>query len=487
MDATALKHYQMYINGEFREASSGEVETVINPADEQPISTVPLGTIQDVQEAIEAAYTAQKEWKRVPAPTRGKYLQAVATKIREQQDQLVTILMEEQGKVRDLAVTEILFAADYFDYMANAGRTYEGEILQSDNANENIMIAKQPIGVAAGITAWNFPFFLIARKMGPALVTGNTIVIKPSSETPNIALAFAKIVDAVGFPKGVVNIVTGKGSVIGDELSKNHKIGIISLTGSVRSGQRVMASASDHLAKVSLELGGKAPAIVMADADIDFAVQAIIDSRIDNNGQVCNNAERVYVQEDVADEFIKKVTAKMAAVKVGDPNKDAEVTMGPLIDRAALEKVDGMVQRAVAAGGVVTTGGHPANIDKGFYYLPTVITNVKQDSEIVQNEIFGPVLPILTFKTLKEAIGLANDTVYGLTSSIFTNSLEAASYAANEIEAGETYINRFHFEGIQGFHAGWKESGVGGADGRHGIEEFLNTHAIYLQRHPDKL
>lgn len=274
MDATALKHYQMYINGEFREASSGEVETVINPADEQPISTVPLGTIQDVQEAIEAAYTAQKEWKRVPAPTRGKYLQAVATKIREQQDQLVTILMEEQGKVRDLAVTEILFAADYFDYMANAGRTYEGEILQSDNANENIMIAKQPIGVAAGITAWNFPFFLIARKMGPALVTGNTIVIKPSSETPNIALAFAKIVDAVGFPKGVVNIVTGKGSVIGDELSKNHKIGIISLTGSVRSGQRVMASASDHLAKVSLELGGKAPAIVMADADIDFAVQA---------------------------------------------------------------------------------------------------------------------------------------------------------------------------------------------------------------------
>lgn len=486
-NAIALKHYQMYIDGEFTESSSGEVQTITNPSDEQPISTVPVGTIEDVNRAVDAAYEAQKQWAKIPAPNRGVYLNKIATKIREKQTLLIETLMAEQGKVFDLAQTEILFAADYFDYMASAGRTYEGDIVQSDNAGEHIFIAKQPIGVAAGITAWNFPFFLIARKMGPALVTGNTIVIKPSSDTPNVALEFAKIIDEVGLPKGVANIVTGPGSVLGNELSINPKIGIISLTGSVNSGKRVMAAASNHVAKVSLELGGKAPAIVCDDADVDLAVQSIIDSRIDNNGQVCNNAERVYVQEGVAEEFIQKITAKMAAVKVGDPNKDRSINMGPLINQGAVNKVDGLVQRAVAAGGKIQTGGHPTKSDEGYYYEPTVITDVKQDSEIVQNEIFGPVLPVLTFKTLQEAIDMANDTRYGLTSSIYTNSLERATYAANNIHAGETYINRYNFEGIQGFHAGWKESGVGGADGKHGIEEFLNTHAVYLQTHEENL
>ena len=370
--------------------------------------------------------------------------------------------------------------------MASASRTYEGEILQSDNKNENIMIAKQPIGVASGILPWNFPFFLIARKMGPALVTGNTIVMKPSSDTPNLGLEFAKIVEKVGIPKGVVNIISGRGSVVGDELTKNKKVGIISLTGSVDSGKRVMAGAATHMAKVSLELGGKAPAIVCKDADIDLAVQSIIDSRVDNNGQLCNNCERVYVQEDVADEFIKKLSDKMSAITVGDPMEHEDIGMGPLINQEALDKVAGMVDRAVKAGGKITAGGHKLNIKNGFYYEPTVITNVKQDSEIVQDEIFGPVLPVLTFKTLDDAIEMANDSDFGLTSSIFTENLDNAMRAANELEDGETYINRFNFEAMNGSHSGWKESGIGGDDGRHGIEEFLNTHVIYLQGHPEK-
>ncbi|CAJ1229574.1 aldehyde dehydrogenase [Levilactobacillus zymae] len=483
---TGLKHYQMYVNGEFKDSTSGKLLTVINPSTGEKISTVPSATREETQEAINDAYEAEKTWKFVPAATRGQYLHDVATEVRNQADHLIALLQEEQGKIKSLATTEIMFSADYFDYMAAAARTYEGEILQSDNEHENIMIAKQPIGVAAGILPWNFPFFLIARKMGPALVTGNTIVMKPSSDTPNLALEFAKIVDKVGIPKGVVNFVTGPGSVVGDELSRNKKIGIISLTGSVDSGKRVMAAASTHMAKVSLELGGKAPAIVCSDADLDLAAQAIIDSRIDNNGQLCNNCERIYVQEDVADEFTKKLTAKMAAVKVANPITDKDSGMGPLINQAALDKVDGMVQRAVKAGGKITTGGHKVTIENGFYYEPTVITNVKQDSEIVQDEIFGPVLPIVTYKTLDDAINMANDSDFGLTSSIFTQNLDNAARAANELEDGETYINRFNFEAMNGSHSGWKESGIGGDDGRHGIEEYLNTHVIYLQGHPEK-
>ncbi|GAX03917.1 lactaldehyde dehydrogenase / glycolaldehyde dehydrogenase [Secundilactobacillus pentosiphilus] len=482
---TGLKHYQMYINGEFKDSKSGKLLTVINPSTGEEISTVPSATREETQEAIDDAYEAEKSWKFVPAATRGQYLHDVAAEVRKDADHLIDMLQEEQGKIRSLATTEIMFSADYFDYMASAARTYEGEILQSDNANENIMIQKQPIGVAAGILPWNFPFFLIARKMGPALVTGNTIVMKPSSDTPNLALEFAKIVDKVGIPNGVVNFVTGPGAVVGDELSKNKKVGIISLTGSVDSGKRVMAAASTHMAKVSLELGGKAPAIVMDDADIDLAVQSIIDSRVDNNGQLCNNCERIYVQEGVADEFIKKLSDKMSAIKVANPITDKDSGIGPLINQAALDKVSGMVDRAVKAGGKITAGGHKVQIENGFYYEPTVITNVKQDSEIIQDEIFGPVLPVVTFKTLDDAIEMANDSDFGLTSSIFTKDIDVAQRAANELEDGETYINRFNFEAMNGSHSGWKESGIGGDDGRHGIDEFLNTHVIYLQGHPE--
>lgn len=483
---TDVKQYQMYINGEFVNASSGEVIRVLNPATEEVVSEVPSCSREEVQETIEYAEAAQKDWKKKPAAERAKYLTRLAEEIRKNKDFLARVISEEQGKILALSTTEVEFTADYIDYMAGSARTYEGEILQSDRPNENIMIFKEPIGVVAGLLPWNFPFFLVARKAAPALVTGNTIVIKPSSDTPNNAMEFAKLVDKVGIPKGVFNIVTGPNSNIGNELASNEKIGLVSLTGSVNAGVSVMKAAAENVTKVSLELGGKAPAIVAEDADIDLAVKAIVDSRIINTGQVCNCAERVYVHENIADVFIEKVVEVMKNVKYGNPLQDETVDMGPVTTKRGLETIEAMVNRAVEEGAQVLTGGKRADVTSGYYYEPTVLVNVKQDSQIIQEEVFGPVLPIMTFKDLDEAIELANDCQYGLTSSIFTQNLDTAMRAANELLFGETYINRENFEAIQGFHAGRKKSGIGGADGKHGLEEFLQTHVVYLQHNPNK-
>jgi lactaldehyde dehydrogenase / glycolaldehyde dehydrogenase len=476
-----IKKYQMYIDGEFVESASKETTKVINPATEEIISEIPKGTIGDVRRAIDSAEQAQKEWAKLPAIERGKYLRAISNEIRENVNDLARTISEEMGKTLALAETEVHFTADYIDYMAEWARRYEGEIVQSDRPNEQIFVHKAPIGVIAGILPWNFPFFLIARKAAPALITGNTIVLKPSDLSPNNALEFAKILEKAGLPKGVINIVTGSGSVLGQELSNSPKVGMVSLTGSYNAGAAVMRTAAENITKVSLELGGKAPAIVMNDADIDLAVRSIVDSRVINTGQVCNCTERVYVQEDVADEFIQKIVKAMEQTNYGDPLVDENIQMGPLASEGALVTVEKMVQEAVSNGAKVLTGGKRSTRDKGYFYEPTVLVNVKNEMEIMQQEIFGPVLPIATFKDLDEAIELANDCEYGLTSSIFTQNLDVTMRASKELEFGETYVNRENFEAIQGFHAGWKKSGIGGADGKHGLEEYLQTHVVYIQ------
>ncbi|MED4892780.1 MULTISPECIES: aldehyde dehydrogenase [Heyndrickxia] len=478
---TATKTYQMYIDGEFTDAASKETSQVINPATEEVISEVPKATIEDVRRAIDAAERAQKSWEKCPSSERAKYLTAIAQEIRRNADALARVISEEVGKTLELSTTEVHFTADYIDYMAGWARRYEGEIVPSDRPKENIFVYKAPIGVIAGILPWNFPFLLIARKAAPALITGNTIVIKPSGESPNNALEFAKIIDKIGLPKGVINIVTGSGSTLGDELSRNPKVGMVSLTGSYSAGAAVMRAAADNITKVSLELGGKAPTIVMDDADIDLAVKSVVESRVINTGQVCNCTERVYVQESVADVFISKIVKAMQDVKFGDPLAEEGLDMGPLVSKSALESVDQMVKRAVEGGAKVLTGGKPAGRDKGYYYEPTVLVNVDNTMEIMREEIFGPVLPIATFKTLDEAIELANDCQYGLTSAIFTSNVDTMMRASNELKFGETYVNRESFEAIQGFHAGWRKSGVGGADGKHGLEEYLQTHVVYVQ------
>jgi lactaldehyde dehydrogenase/glycolaldehyde dehydrogenase len=479
MSATqaTLKRYEMLIDGEF--VASAKMLTVVNPATEEVISEFPCGTAEDANRAVLAAEKAQKAWAALPAIRRAAHLREIAALLRANRESLAHTITEEQGKILSLAQVEVDFSADYLDYMAEFARRFEGEIIQSDRPGENILLYKMPIGVIAGILPWNFPFFLIVRKMAPALVTGNTIVIKPSSETPNNAFEFARLVAQSSLPKGVFNLVSGPGSVIGNALASHPKVGMVSLTGSVEGGVAVMRAAADNVTKVSLELGGKAPAIVMGDADIDLAVTAIRASRIINTGQVCNCAERVYVHESVAEEFIRKITAAMRQTVVGDPFAP-ETEMGPLVSKRQRELVGAAVEQALRDGAKLECGGGSYENKAGYYYQPTVLTGCRQETGIMQQEIFGPVLPIATFKHLDEAIANANDCEYGLTSSIYTRSLDIAMRACNELKFGETYVNRENFEAMQGFHAGWRKSGIGGADGKHGLEEYLQTHVVYM-------
>jgi lactaldehyde dehydrogenase/glycolaldehyde dehydrogenase len=478
-----MQHYHNFIDGKFVPSSGTDRIEVTNPSTGQTICTVPDSNRADTDAAISAAEAAQSGWGKRPAIERAKALRAIAAKIREHVEPLARVIAEEQGKVLGLARVEVVFTADYMDYMAEWARRIEGEILESDRPGETIFLFRPPIGVIGGILPWNFPFFLIARKVAPALVTGNTIVIKPSRETPHNAVKFCELVAETDLPPGVINIVHGRGSSVGLALASDPRIGMVSLTGSVETGSAIMAAAAPNITKVSLELGGKAPAIVMADADMALAVEAVKASRVINSGQVCNCAERVYVQRGVADEFVDKLTAAMKATRFGDPLADESVDYGPLINQAGFRKVDALVRGAVAAGATLTTGGGRGAGEGGYFYQPTVLAGCRQEMEIIRREIFGPVIPIVTFNDLDEAIACANDSDFGLTSSIYTRDLDVALRACREIRFGETYINRENFEAMQGFHAGWRKSGIGGADGKHGLYEFTQTHVVYIQRH----
>lgn len=472
-----MKSYQMYIDGEFI-AEKREMAPVYNPATKEQVSEYPLGTRDDAKRALEAAKRAGKEWEALPAVERAGYLKKIAQLIRRDRVKLADILQEEQGKVRGLAEVEIDFAADYLDYMAGFARTYEGEIIQSDRANENIFLFRTAIGVTTGILPWNFPFFLIVRKLAPAFVTGNTIVIKPSSETPNNAFEFAKLAHEAGVPKGVFSLVSGKGSEVGDELSSNPLIGMVSVTGSVEAGVKVMQAAAKNVIKVNLELGGKAPAIVCKDANMDLVIPAIKASRICNNGQVCNCAERVYVHKSRYDEFINKMAEEFSKITFGNTAK-GNFDMGPLINEVGVKNAEAMLKRALEQGAKLEVGGKITDTS-GYFYPATLLSNADHKSDIMQKEIFAPILPVTSFDTLDEAIDMANDCEYGLTSSIYTENLNTAMRACREIKFGETYINRENFEAMQGFHAGFRKSGIGGADGKHGLYEYLATHVVYL-------
>ncbi len=477
-----MPHFDNFINGTFVPSSSSAVIENRNPATGELICTVPDSSPEDVAAAIGSAASAQKDWAKLPAIQRARLLRDIAARIRRNVEDLARVITEEQGKVLDLARVEVAFTADYFDYMAEWARRIEGEILESDRRGETILLFRQPIGLIGGILPWNFPFFLIARKAGPALVTGNTIVIKPSEETPHNAARFCQLLAEIGAPPGVINVVHGRGATAGHALASSPKIGMISFTGSVETGSRIMAAAAVNITKVNLELGGKAPAIVMADADIDAAVTAIKASRVINSGQVCNCAERVYVHRRVASEFTEKLAAAMSQTRFGNPLGAAPVDYGPLINESGFRKVDALVQSAVAQGATLVTGGKRAPLEGGFYYQPTVLADCRQDMDIIRREVFGPVSPIVAIDDLDQAIAFANDSDYGLTSSIYTRDLNTALRACQEIRFGETYINRENFEAMQGFHAGVRKSGIGGADGKHGLYEFTQTHIVYLQR-----
>ncbi|MGJ8653391.1 MAG: aldehyde dehydrogenase [Opitutaceae bacterium] len=475
-------HYSNFINGQFVESSHGNTITVINPATGAEISTIPESSPEEVAAAVEAAESAQTAWAALPAVARAAHLHTLADKIRAEVEPLARVITEEQGKTLPLARVEVNFTADYIDYMAEWGRRIEGEIIESDRPKENIFLFRKPIGVVAGILPWNFPFFLIARKLAPALVTGNAIVLKPSEETPNNAFEFCKILARTDIPVGLVNMVSGSGAIAGRALTDDPRVGLISFTGSVDTGSRIMATAAQHMTRVNLELGGKAPAIVTNNADLELAATAIQASRVINSGQVCNCAERIYVQRSVAEAFTEKLVEKMKAARYGNPLEDETVDYGPMVNKAGFDKVVALLDSAVSDGAEVLCGGKRGAGDDGYYFEPTVVGNCTQSMDIVTKEIFGPVVPIVIFDEVDEAVAMANDTEYGLTSSIFSNDINEAMNLVEALKFGETYVNREHFEAMQGYHAGWRKSGIGGADGKHGLYEFMQTQVVYLQR-----
>jgi len=471
--------YRNYINGQFDERDGEQIE-VLNPATHERVGYVPESTPEQVDHAIAAARAAQRGWAKLPAIQRATYLRAISAKVRQHVERIARIITSEQGKTLELARVEVAFTADYIDYMAEWGRRIEGEVITSDRAGETIFMLRKPLGVVAGILPWNFPFFLVARKMAPALITGNTIVIKPSEETPINAFEFAKLIHEAELPKGVFNLVSGKGASVGSQLSSSKEVNMVSFTGSVAVGSRIMSAASQNLTRVNLELGGKAPAIVLADADLNLAAKAIWDSRITNTGQLCNCAERIYVQSAVADELTEKLAAHMKSTRYGNPLVEAGLHMGPLTSQQGLAKVDEIVRGAITQGAQLVTGGRIADRGAGFHYEPTVLTGCSHDMHVMHQELFGPVIPIQRVDSLEEALGYANDSEYGLTSSIFTSNLNSAMQACHELDFGETYVNREHFEAMQGFHAGRRKSGIGGADGKHGLYEHLETQVVYM-------
>ncbi|BAO93151.1 aldehyde dehydrogenase [Caballeronia cordobensis] len=472
--------HRNFIDGVFAADATSAKLTVFNPATNETIGQVPDSDRTAVNAAVSAARKAQDGWERRPAIERAGYLRRISSKVREHRERLAEIITMEQGKVLSLAQVEVDFTADYIDYMAEWARRIEGEIITSDRPNETILLFRKPIGVVAGILPWNFPFFLIARKLAPALVTGNTIVMKPSEETPLNAFEFAKLVAECDLPPGVFNLVGG-GRDTGSLLAGHRDVNLVSFTGSVGTGVHIMRAAAENLTRVNLELGGKAPAIVLASADLDLAARAVYQSRILNSGQVCNCAERVYVERSVVGAFTEKVVAFMKSTTFGDPLADRTVGMGPLVSAAQLSKVSSAVDRARSQGASVLLGGKVADRPAGHHYEPTVLADCNHDMDIMRTETFGPVLPIQTVDSLDEAITYANDSDYGLTSSIFTRDLNAAMRACRDLKFGETYVNREHFEAMQGFHAGRRKSGIGGADGKHGLYEYMETQTVYMQ------
>ncbi len=476
-----MKKYKMFINGNWEDGSSGDYSTIVNPTTEEEFAAVPIGNQQDALKAIHAAKHAQVGWALLPPLERAKYLKEAANMILKHKDELSKLIVAEQGKIISEALGEVDGAIFLLQYSAEWALRIEGDVLPS-SANESILIKKVPHGVVLGVTPWNYPFAVPARKIGPALITGNTVILKPHENTSLSALELARMFEMVGLPKGVLNVVTGTGRGVGNDLVAHPDVHMITMTGSVRAGKEIYAASSPHLKKISLELGGKAPFIVMQDADLESAVKHAMISRFTNCGQICICNERMYVHETIFDSFVEKFIAAAKKLEVGDPMKP-ESNMGPKANRNELEKVVQLVDEARTQGANVLTGGAPLREGKyarGYWYPPTVITNVQSNMRIMREEVFGPVIPIVKFSSIDEAIEQANDSQYGLSAYIFGNNYREIMRAVEKVDFGEIFVNRTGAESFHAFHSGYRMSGVGGDDGKYGIDSYLKKKTVYL-------
>ncbi len=468
-----------FVDGKW-ERAGGEAIDVINPATEEAIASLPSANEADVDHVLSAAQRAQRDWGRRPGGVRGEYVRGIAKVIRENADALAELISREVGKPLKAAHGELGFAANYADYMAGWDRRIEGEIIQSDNANETILLMRVPVGVVAAITAWNFPIALFVRKVTPALVAGNAVVVKPTEIAPLSTLLLMRLIDQeLGLPPGVLNVITGAGAT-GQALTHNARTNMVTFTGHRDTGKRVMADASANLTRVALELGGKAPAIVWRDADIAQAVEALAAARFGNSGQICTCAERAFVHESVFDEFVTRYAAAAAALRLGDPMTD--VDLGPLASRGQYDKALAAVRRAKEEGAnVIVGGGRPqgSGFDRGYWVQPTVVTGVAPAMDIMREEVFGPVMPVARVSSYEEAFSIANDSRYGLSAYMFTSDYKTAMRAAQDLDFGELYINRANGEQVQAHHTGHKELGLGGEDGKHGVLRYTQIRSVY--------
>ena len=478
-EKNGLKHYRHCVDGAWLEGT-GRIE-VENPATGEIFATVPAGGAAEAALAAEAAARAQPDWEALPPIRRADHLRRLAALIERDGEALARLVTMEQGKPVAEARGEVQGTALYLTYAAEEARRITGDILPSDEPDEQVWIQRAAHGVVVALTAWNYPLALTTRKLGPALVTGNTVVVKPHEGTPLSALHIAALVIEAGLPKGVVNVVTGTGRELGDALVRHPRTALVTLTGSVRAGREVFAAAADGLKVLRLELGGKAPFIIAEDADLDRAVDAAIASRFENCGQICICNERMYLHEKIADEFLDKFVQAVKGLKVGDPTKLVDI--GPKFSGPELDKVEAMVDAATAAGASVLTGGKrlsEGEFSRGHWFDPTVLKVDDNAMQIMQDEVFGPVVPVMTVTDFDEGLRLANESRYGLSAYVFTKDLRRMMRLIRELRFGEIYVNRGGGDVVHAHHAGMRDSGLGGEDGKYGLEGYFQKKTIYV-------
>lgn len=475
---SSLIKTQSFINGQWCDAINNSVIEVTNPATGEIIAKVPNMGSFEAEKSVDAANEALKNWKQLPAKDRAEYLKKWFELIIEFKDELAKILTMEQGKPITEARAEVLYGASYIEWYAEEAKRIYGDIIPGPSPDKKILVQKQPIGVCAAITPWNFPNAMITRKVAPALAAGCTIVIRPASQTPLSALALAELAKQAGIPKGVFNVITGSSTEIGRVFTEDNRVQKFSFTGSTAVGKKLIAQCATTVKKVSMELGGNAPFIVFDDADLDVAVEAAIQSKFRNAGQTCVCANRIYVQAGVYEHFIKKLAAAVSLFKIGN-GLDEETDFGPVIDANAIKKVNEHIEDAIERGATLVTGGKLYKLG-GLFFEPTILSGVTQDMKVAKEETFGPLAPVFKFTSEEEVIQYANDTEFGLASYFFTQNFSRAMRVSDALEYGMVALNTGLLSNAAAPFGGVKQSGLGREGSKYGIDDYLEIKYVLL-------